>query len=429
MADASHSPGSLPVGFRFAQWRMLLATMFCYLFYYTGRQNFGWATAGIKEELHLGEDIIGLFGTVVLWTYAVGQAVNGNLGDKFGGRTMMSLGAVTSCALNWATSFGRSFWTLMIPWGVNGYAQSLGWAPGGRVVSNWWPRHLRGTAFGCYMAAAACSSILTFGLCIAIVNSGMDWRWIFRLPVLLMLVGGVGYYVVARDRPEDLGFPPLAEGDSHAGQPGEEASLARYLHVMTNGHFAVACVAIGFQNAARYGLLFWVPYHYLGEAWKQDPGTAWIALALPIGTALGALSGGIISDRLFKSNRKWPIAIFMSLCAVLSLAAYAVPVEYRTAGVVILFLAGFCVYAPQASFWPLCPEMLGLRRAGTGVGIMDMYAYVFAGLAQPLIGWLIKRSGDTAQAFLVVAAVSLLSAVCILPVKQHSHSSPGGQRR
>jgi OPA family glycerol-3-phosphate transporter-like MFS transporter len=418
MIDNALSPGAIPRGFRLAQWRMLLATMFCYLFYYTGRQNFGWAAAGIKQELNLGEDVIGLFGTVVLWTYAVGQVVNGNLGDKFGGRTMMSLGAVTSCALNWVTSFGRSFWTVIIPWGLNGYAQSLGWAPGGRVLSNWWPRHLRGTAFGCYMAAAASSSILTFGLCILIVNNDMDWRWIFRLPVLLMLVGGVGYYLVARDRPEDLGFPPLAGEESDQGPAAEESSLARYLHVMKNGQFTVACLAIGFQNAARYGLLFWVPYHYLGEAWKKDPNMAWIALALPIGTALGALAGGIVSDWLFKSNRKWPIVVFMSLCAVLSLAAYGVPVENRTAGVMILFLAGFCVYAPQASFWPLCPEMLGLHRAGTGVGIMDAYAYVFAGLAQPLIGWMIKQNGDTAQAFLVVAAASILSAVFILPVKQ-----------
>ncbi len=37
--------------FRVAQWRMLLATMFCYLFFYTGRQTFGFAIPGIQEEL------------------------------------------------------------------------------------------------------------------------------------------------------------------------------------------------------------------------------------------------------------------------------------------------------------------------------------------------------------------------------------------
>ena len=48
MIDNALSPGAIPRGFRLAQWRMLLATMFCYLFYYTGRQNFGWAAAGYQ---------------------------------------------------------------------------------------------------------------------------------------------------------------------------------------------------------------------------------------------------------------------------------------------------------------------------------------------------------------------------------------------
>ncbi|MBT7908965.1 MAG: MFS transporter, partial [Verrucomicrobia bacterium] len=37
--------------FRRAQLRMLLATMFCYLFFYTGRQTAGFAIPGIHEEL------------------------------------------------------------------------------------------------------------------------------------------------------------------------------------------------------------------------------------------------------------------------------------------------------------------------------------------------------------------------------------------
>lgn len=36
--------------FRVAQWRMLLAAMFCYLFFYTGRQTFGFAIPGIRPS-------------------------------------------------------------------------------------------------------------------------------------------------------------------------------------------------------------------------------------------------------------------------------------------------------------------------------------------------------------------------------------------
>ena len=417
--NSSGSTAALPAAFRAAQWRILLATMFCYLFYYTGRQNFGWAIPGIQEQFEIDEDLVGWFGTAILWTYALGQAVNGNLSDKFGGRQMVSFGAVASCALNWITSAGNSFWTLLIPWGLNGYAQSFGWAPGSRVLANWWPRHERGRAFGLYMFAAGFSSVLTYGLCILVLKYA-TWVWIFRLPVLLLLVGGIAYYLVVRDRPEDLGYRPIDDALDVSTPEVEESSWARYRYVLGHVSFVAACISIGFQSAARYGLLFWIPSHYLGPSWKDNPGMAWIALALPIGMAAGAVAGGQISDRLFHANRIWPIAIFMTLGAAISLVAYVVPIEHRITGLVMLFLAGFCIYAPQASFWPLCPEMLGLRRAGTGVGIMNTFAYAFAGLVQPVIGLAIKNTNETAVAFLIVAIASLLSVLCIFGAR------PGG---
>ncbi len=39
--------------FRRAQWRTLGAVMFCYFFYYTGRQTFGFAIPGLEAELGL----------------------------------------------------------------------------------------------------------------------------------------------------------------------------------------------------------------------------------------------------------------------------------------------------------------------------------------------------------------------------------------
>ncbi|MFP6596755.1 MAG: MFS transporter, partial [Candidatus Hydrogenedentota bacterium] len=45
--------------FRIAQWRILLATMFCYLFFYTGRQTFGFAIPGIQEELGISKVSLG----------------------------------------------------------------------------------------------------------------------------------------------------------------------------------------------------------------------------------------------------------------------------------------------------------------------------------------------------------------------------------
>jgi len=75
--------------YRRYKWTALLGVSFCYLFYYTGRQTFGFAIPGIQKELGLSKEMLGWVSAAMLWAYAVGQSINGNLGDKFGGRIMM----------------------------------------------------------------------------------------------------------------------------------------------------------------------------------------------------------------------------------------------------------------------------------------------------------------------------------------------------
>ncbi|KKF01260.1 MFS transporter [Mycolicibacterium obuense] len=86
------------------KWRMLLATMFCYLFFYTGRQTFGFAIPGIQAELGLSKSTLGAISGAMLWCYAVGQIVNGNLADKFGGRRVMALGCCPSLWMRMSAS-------------------------------------------------------------------------------------------------------------------------------------------------------------------------------------------------------------------------------------------------------------------------------------------------------------------------------------
>ena len=183
--------------------------MFVYLFFYTGRQNFGWALVSMNESLGYSMQQLGWISSAGLMAYGFGQFINGNLGDKFGGRVMVTIGGLLSVVLNWVTSFGTSYWTIFAPWAANGYAQSMAWAPGSRMLSNWWPAEQRGTAFGFYLFAAGSSSIVIFAIGAGLAAANLSWEWIFRLPVLLLAVASVVFYFVARDKPQDVGLPPL----------------------------------------------------------------------------------------------------------------------------------------------------------------------------------------------------------------------------
>lgn len=405
---------------RFWQRCMLLLTMMCYLFYYTGRQTFGFAMPGIEAELEIDKETLGWISTALLWSYAIGQAINGNLADKFGGRRMMSAGAILSTLLNWVTSFGTSFVSLIIPWGINGYAQSMGWAPGSRVISNWWAAESRGKAYGFYVFAAGLSSVLTFVSSMVILQMGFDWRWIFRLPVIALLLAGVLYYLLARDRPQELGLLPPEDGQRpDSDEITVETKLSswqRYRNVLGNKRFLLAAIAIGFQNTARYGLLIWVPVHFLGEDWKNSD-DKWISVALPVGMALGAIASGWISDNVFRSNRSKVIILFMTLAAACSVVMYFLP-RGSWLGIVVLFFTGFFAYGPQASFWALCPDMLGVKNVGTGTGVMNCFAYGFAGLGEPLIGRLMDTYDETSLVFVVVAISCMASAVMAVGIRR-----------
>jgi OPA family glycerol-3-phosphate transporter-like MFS transporter len=406
---------------------MLLATMVCYLFYYTGRQTFGFAIPGIEDDLGLSKTDLGWASAGLLWAYAVGQAVNGQLGDRFGGRRMMPLGAVLSSALNWVVSFGQTAIGIGLPWMVNGFAQSMGWAPGSRLISNWWSgENHRGLVYGLYVFAAACSSILAYVTSSTILEMGLGWRWIFRGPVLLLFGVGIVYYFVARDRPRDLGFVN-EEGDPDESKntnkdvdlPREpsESAAKKYKAVLSNIPFLFGCVAIGLQNLARYGLLIWVPVHFLGPDWKQAGATKWLSVMLPIGMAAGALANGWISDRIFNRNRSKAIVTFLTLAAVSALVMWRLPLTHPLV-IPALFTTGFFVYGPQSSFWALCPDTFGTQRTGTATGVMNFFAYLIAGAGEPLIGRLIESQGNTAIVFVVVAGATTIGALFAVMIKR-----------
>jgi MFS transporter, OPA family, glycerol-3-phosphate transporter len=404
---------------------MLGAVMFCYLFYYTGRQTFGFAIPGIQQELGISKQALGWISAAMLWAYAIGQFINGNLGDRFGGRRMMAAGAVASFILNWLTSFGVGLKSLLLTWGANGLAQSMGWAPGSRLVSNWWGAHERGRAFGFFVLAAGLSSVLSFVTSLVVLDVlHLNWRWIFRLPVVLMLLGGVVVWLVARDRPSRLGFADLRDekrADAReeravdAPPPGETA-WQRYRAALGNGRLLLAGFAIGFQNSARYGLLVWVPVYFLGPNIAGSVLGKWISVGLPVGMAIGALASGWISDRFCGARRSGVIATFMLLAAMAAMAMFLLPPGHWF-GLPLLFLCGFFAYGPQSAFWALAPDLLGRARTGTAVGVMNCFAYIMAGLGEPLIGWAIQHNPfgaagveNTALVFPLVALFALCSA-------------------
>ena len=394
---------------------MLVATSACYLVYYTGRQNLGWAIPGIRAELGLSATEIGWISGAGLVLYGAGQLVSGHAADRSGGRRLVALGAVISCLLNWLTSVGGGFWGLAAPWALNGYAQSMGFAPASRLIAAWWPPRERGRAFGLFNFAAGFSSVVTFAAA-AFVLAWLPWRWVFRLPVLLLLGGALVVWLFARDRPEDLGHvAPAWDGEPRPGSDDRPAtgdvgaSLgARLRAALGSRPFLCASLGFGFANWARLGLLVWVPSHVMGAGSAAGHGVPWVSLALPIGMALGALVEGEAVDRFLGGDHPRLIVVSLLLAAGATLGLLAVPPGAGT--LALLFVAGFLVFGPFPSFTVLGAELLGPRAVGAGVGFMNAAGYGVAALGDVVMGAVIDATGRTGAIFAVAAGACVLGA-------------------
>ncbi len=397
------------MNFRKQQWKMLIITMLCYLFFYTGRHNFGWAVKGMSTALGLSYTTIGWISFSMLIGYALGQLINGNLADRFSARIMIPLGAFLSILANIGISYSSSSTMIMILWAMNGYFQSMAWAPGSKVISSWWSKDEQGKAFGFYTMAAGLSSVVTFLISIVLVQLHVEWRMLFRLPMIPLIFFALLLLWKIRDKPSNLGYADLHETEDLEIE-NKQNWLTRYKNVFRNKDFMLAAISFGFESMARYGLIFWVPVHYLGKDWKANPDYLWVTILLPIGMAAGAISFGTLSDSIFKGNRIASIRLGMFVSAVVMLAIYLSPASNIYLGSVLMFLAGFFVYGPQANFWPLSQQMLGHNQTGTGIGFMNMCGYLFAAFGEPFFGFVIDVSGQSNSIFIVISFICLSSA-------------------
>jgi OPA family glycerol-3-phosphate transporter-like MFS transporter/OPA family sugar phosphate sensor protein UhpC-like MFS transporter len=423
-ADSLQYKATLPIStFDQYKWRALIGVTFCYLFYYTGRQTLGFAIPGIQHDYGLSKYEIGWISATMLWCYAAGQFINGNLGDKLGGKRMMIAGALLSLAANWVFSFGHSFWFFLLAWGANGYFQSMGFAPGSRLLSNWWGHQHRGFVYGVYVGFSGFSSVLAYVLPLAILGvMQLDWIWIFRLAPLSMLLGVVVLWLFVSERPEDKKLRALEHANDAPSLAIEDdlTSAQRYAIVLRNWRLYIAGFAIGFQNAARYALVVWVPVHFLGLDWKTsatfiDP--KWITVALPVGMALGALSNSWTSDVVFQGWRYLAIVSYMVLASATAIIMMFVPHGSMVA-IGLLFLCGFFVFGPASSFWALCPDIFGRHVAGTATGVLNTMSYICAGIGEPVIGHMIDSTGNTSIIFPTVAGLCAASAMLSLLIRR-----------
>lgn len=370
------------------------------------------AMPGIMNEFGISKTEMGGVLTALLAAYALGQFINGQLGDKFGARKIITLGVLGSAFLNLIFGFSNGVLILMmLVWGLNGYFQSMGWSLSVKTIANWFPLKKRGKISGIlgtsYQIGNAASWILA-GLVIGLLG----WRYGFWTPALIFFAVGLFWYSRARNAPEEVGLPTIEEEENGIkttkirkdGHLGFRYTLRQTL---MNPKVWVVGLGLFFLNIVRYGFLSWAPTYMFEVQGATISTAAYKAVAIPIAGSLGAVFAGYVSDKVFKSRRA-PIAVLMLF--ILSLFSWIypqIPAGDWVASLLVLVIIGFMLFGPHVLIVTTMPMDYGTRKAtASATGFIDGMGYIGASVTGIGSGWLVDNFGwGTAFNFWVISGV------------------------
>src|SRR5437588_5736295 len=291
-----------------------------YASYYLCRVNFAVAQPAILKEFPSWTGTqIGLIPSTYAAVYAIGQLVNGTLGQRYGARRMMTLAMLIASATNILFAFTHSFEAMRLLWAVNAWGQSAGWSLMVHVLSNWHTSERRGTLLGrlstCYTVGNVLSWLLAGYLC-----EYAGWRAAFWAPGIFLLPMAATFFVFLRDSPTDAGFPqirddappePAAKPAAASEDSSEEGWAFTWKIVqltLTNRIVWLLAACFLVMNAVRYSFMNWSVQYMADYHGRSIKNSALTAIMIPLAGSVGALSAGWASDKLF-GKRRAPVCV------------------------------------------------------------------------------------------------------------------------
>lgn len=405
-------------------WRYLLLFAVLYCSHYCTRLNFNSAKlemGGLFNEVELG-----IISGTLFWSYGIGHLINGRLGEIVGIHKFITLSVILSAATNVIMGFQSNLVVMAILWGFNGYFQSMAWSAGVSSLTAWWPGDKRGFAGGFAHAFSGFGQVVA-ALMVALsfwLLPNLGWRAAFFLPAALPIIMLVVFKIFAKTTPKSVGLDDYKEEDEAKAEEEkrmrqaleEKGALYPYIHLITNKTFIIWMFVAFATGLARYGLITWIPDYFKKVAELGSIASLLTSTILPIGMGIGTLTVPSLTDKFCPNNRLLA-GIVSGIAGAAAIFAFNF-VDVKTTfglilGMVLLFLAGFFIYAVNGTAWAFAQDIGGRVFAGTATGILDFSAYMGAAVQAVVYGFILENGGWNVV-FFSIAAFCLLIAVLSL---------------
>ena len=203
-------------------------------------------------DLDVSRAEVGLLGTAFFWVYGISHFIMGEIGSHVSPFRIVSIGLLAISLVNIAFAFQTSLIVMLLLWGLNGVAQSAGWAPMFRILAERLDRSHIKRISTVMPFSYVFGTALTWTL-IGVVAAGDDWRIAFWLP------GGLLLLVLAFWRKAGIDAPK------------SKSSGLRLLVIVSEARgIAFALVAAALAGFVFNGTIIWLPTYILDTGLIAD---------------------------------------------------------------------------------------------------------------------------------------------------------------
>jgi sugar phosphate permease len=232
-------------------------------------------------------------------------------------------------------------------------------------------------------------------------------------------------WLIIRDRPQDKGWPTIAELDPATGEvpapPQTIALLTGMRQVFINRHFWPLALWFFFDCGIFFGFggLWGGPFlmHVYGLS-RESAGAVLSMIAW--GMIIGSPFLGYLSDRVLKSRKKPFIGCTTILVIEMGLlylfpTRFSLPMLY-----VAFFVFAVCASSIVVIGFTAAKELFPVEMAGTSVGTVNLFPFLGGAVYMPFLGWVLDAypqdptGGYALTAYTALLLVLLVSAVIAL---------------
>lgn len=352
-----------------------------YLAVYIARNVLGAVTPQMIDTGRYTEEFIGSVSSVYFVFYAVGQLINGAIGDKIKARNMISFGLILAGICNFTFPILKSELSIQFIYGMTGFFLSMIYGPMTKVVSeNTDPIHATRCSLG-YTFASFFGSPMA-----GVMASVMVWTTVFRVSSIVLWTMGIICFFTFLAL-EKHGIVKYGQYDRKKTDKREGA-----VKELFRRDIVVFTVVSLITGVIRTSVIFWLPTYlaqYLG--FSSDKATSIFSLCTLL--ICGSAFVSIFTYERLKRNMELTLLLMFTVSSLSFLGAYLV--DARIANIIFMVMAIFFNNCAATMLWSVyCPGLKDTGIVSGATGFLDFMSYMAAAASSTIfansvsaIGW------------------------------------------